>query len=83
MALFEVVTGDSWETIMYSMADVPAEAGGAPYRDDGPISNCLWALFCVIFVFIGQLFMAQLFVSVIIDSFELTEVRAHLSVVSS
>ena len=58
---------------MYAMADIPSEAGDAPYRDDGPFSNCLWALFCVIFVFVGQLFMAQLFVSVMIDSFALTE----------
>ena len=73
MALFEVSSGDSWETVMYAMADVPAEQGSAPYRDDGPLSNCMWALFCVIFVFMGQLFMMQLFVSIIIDSFSLTE----------
>ena len=73
MALFEVASGDSWETVMYAMADVPSEAGDAPYRDDGPFSNCVWALFCVVFVFVGQLFMAQLFVSVMIDSFALTE----------
>ena len=73
MALFEVASGDSWETVMYLMADVPTEAGQPPYRDDGPMSNCLWAFFCVIFVFMGQLFMMQLFVSVIIDSFSMTE----------
>ena len=73
MALFEVSSGDSWESVMYLMADVPAEAGQAPYRDDGPLSNCLWAFFAVIFVFMGQLFLMQLFVSVIIDSFSLVE----------
>ena len=55
------------------MADIPKEIDQAPYRDDGPLSNCMWALFCVLFVFMGQLFMMQLFVSVIIDSFSLTE----------
>ena len=59
--------------VMYLMADVPTEVNDAPYRDDGPVSNCLWAFFCVVFVFMGQLFMMQLFVSVIIDSFSLTE----------
>jgi hypothetical protein len=73
MSLFEVASGDSWETVMYLMADIPKEIDDAPYRDDGPLSNCLWALFCVLFVFMGQLFMMQLFVSVIIDSFSLTE----------
>ena len=73
MALFEVASGDSWETVMYAMADIPAKIDEAPYRDDGPMSNCMWAFFCVIFVFMGQLFMMQLFVSVIIDSFSVTE----------
>ena len=73
LVLFEVSSGDSWETVMYLMADVPKELDDAPYRDDGPLSNCLWAFFCVIFVFMGQLFMLQLFVSVIIDSFSFTE----------
>lgn len=58
---------------MYLMADVPNKLDEAPYRDDGPLSNCLWAFFCVIFVFVGQLFTMQLFVSVIIDSFSLAE----------
>jgi hypothetical protein len=72
MTLFEVASGDSWETVMYLMADIPAVAGEPPYRDDGPLSNCLWAFFCVGFVFIGQLFMMQLFVSVIVGCFGLT-----------
>ena len=60
LVLFEVASGDSWETVMYLMADVPDEVGLAPYRDDGPMSNCLWAFFCVIFVFMGQLFMVRI-----------------------
>ena len=27
MSLFEIASGDSWETVMYLMADVPAEQG--------------------------------------------------------
>ena len=73
MTLFEVASGDSWETVMYLMADVPQEAGQPPYRDDGPVSNAMWAFFCIIFVFIGQLFMMQLFVSVIVGCFGLTQ----------
>ena len=57
MTLFEVSSGDSWETVMYLMADIPSEVDQTPYRDDGPLSNCLWAFFCVAFVFSGQLFM--------------------------
>ena len=56
---------------MYMMADVAPEMDEAPYRDDG--AHSLWALFCVVFVFMGQLFIMQLFVSVIIDSFSIIE----------
>ena len=73
MTLFEVSSGDSWESVMYLMADINHADDQAPYRDDGPLGNCLWGFFCVAFVFVSQLFTMQLFVSVIIDSFSLAE----------
>lgn len=41
MTLFEVSSGDSWETVMYFMADIPAEINMAPKRNDGPMSSVL------------------------------------------
>ena len=69
--LFQVATGDDWETVMFSMADIPSEVDESPYRDDG--WHSLPALFCVLFAFITQLFTMQLMVSVIIDAFYLIE----------
>jgi len=69
LVLFEIATGDSWETVLWAMMDVPATEGMQPVQD-----NSRWSgMFCIVFVFVGQLFMLQLFVSVIIDSFNFRE----------
>ena len=44
------------------MTDIPEVDGGAPVE----FQSRYYGLFCVVFVFVGQLFMLQLFVSVII-----------------
>ena len=69
LILFEVATGDSWETVLFQMTDIPAEVGGQP----GENISRGYGFFCIVFVFVGQLFMLQLFVSVIIDSFNFAE----------
>lgn len=69
LVLFEVATGDSWESVLYLMTDVPDVIGEAPEEDNSRLSG----MFCIVFVFVGQLFMLQLFVSVIIDSFNFAE----------
>ena len=68
--LFEVASGDDWESVMYCMADIPTAVDGSPYRND---DNALNALFGVVFAFIAQLFTMQLLISVVIDAFYLTE----------
>ena len=69
--LFEVASGDDWESVMYCMADIPTAVDGSPYRNDG--FHSINALFCVVFAFIAQLFTMQLLISVVIDAFYLTE----------
>jgi len=69
LVLFEVATGDSWETVLFHLMDVPSEDKMQPQRDQSRWSG----MFCIVFVFVGQLFMLQLFVSVIIDSFNFAE----------
>jgi len=69
MVLFAVATGDSWENVLYCIVDAPGEAGEQPVRDQNR-----WAgMYLIFFVFVGQLFMLQLFVSVIIDSFNFAQ----------
>jgi hypothetical protein len=51
------------------MTDIPAQVGEQPREN---LSRG-YGFFCIIFVFVGQLFMLQLFVSVIIDSFNFAE----------
>jgi len=69
LTLFEIATGDSWEDIMWPMCDMPEAAGDPPILDQ----SRAYGLFAVIFTFVGSLFMLQLFVSVIIDSFNFSE----------
>ena len=37
-----------------TVSPVMSQLDDAPYRNDGPLSNCLWALFCVFFVSITK-----------------------------
>lgn len=69
LVLFEVATGDSWENILYCIIDSPNKIDEAPSFDN----SRGWGMYLIIFVFVGQLFMLQLFVSVIIDSFNFAE----------
>ena len=69
MALFEVSTGDSWETMLWATTNIPAKPREPPECD----LNWAWGFYMVIFVFVGQLFMIQLFVAVIIDTFVVRE----------
>jgi hypothetical protein len=69
LLLFEVATGDSWETVLFFCTDISDKLGDQPKEDQ----NRWYGMFVIVFVFVGQLFMLQLFVSVIIDSFNFTE----------
>ena len=69
MLLFEISSGDSWETMLWAATNVPQKAREKPECD----MSWAWGIYIVIFVFAGQLFMVQLFVAVVIDAFCLTE----------
>merc|ERR1719183_1630436 len=69
MVLFEVATGDAWEESLRSCSDIPDVIGKQPVQD----GNQMYGMYIIVFVFVGQLFMLQLFVSVIIDSFNFSE----------
>jgi len=69
LVLFEVATGDSWESVLYLIADIPAKDYEQPVLDQ----SRWYGMYLIIFVFVGQLFMLQLFVSVIIDSFNFAD----------
>ena len=73
--LFEVSTGDSWETMLWATTNIPAEAHETPSCN----GNWAWGFYMIIFVFVGQLFMIQLFVAVIIDTFVNTEGSGDLT----
>jgi len=69
LVLFEVATGDSWETVL----DLITMTRDNDNEQPQPDSSRIWGMYLIIFVFVGQLFMLQLFVSVIIDSFNFAE----------
>ena len=64
---------------MWAMCDISAEAYQAPYRDDGPFSSALYGLFCMICVSVLQLFMVQLFITVLICEFSKAEGSSMLT----
>ncbi len=63
-ALFQITTTEGWLEVMYASVDAHG-LHMQPHRDASPG----WVLFYIMFVFIGAMFVMNLFVGVIIDNF--------------
>ena len=63
-ALFQITTTEGWLEVMYASIDSHG-LHMQPHRDASPG----WVLFYIMFVFVGAMFVMNLFVGVIIDNF--------------
>jgi len=69
MILFTIASGDSWEDVLYLLSDVASGEDENPRVDNARF----YGMYVIFFVMVGQLFMIQLFVAVIINSFNFAE----------
>ncbi len=64
LALFEMTTTEGWMAVMYSGVDM-TEVGLQPKRD----THVVKALYFILFIIVGHMFILNLFVGVVIDNF--------------
>eukprot|EP00003_Mantamonas_plastica_P025079 TRINITY_DN4832_c2_g1_i1.p1 TRINITY_DN4832_c2_g1~~TRINITY_DN4832_c2_g1_i1.p1 ORF type:complete len:652 (-),score=247.12 TRINITY_DN4832_c2_g1_i1:68-2023(-) len=76
MTLFEMASGEGWVDVLFNGVDVVG-VGHAPMRNYSEIN----ALYFVAFIIVGQFFVVNLFVGVVIDAF--TKIKTQFNMKSA
>lgn len=66
MTMFTMMTTEGWTVIMFKLIDL-TEINQAPLKNNEP----LYIIFCSLFLTFGSLFILNLFVGVVINTFNL------------
>ena len=67
LTLFELITMESWPSIMYPAMDIPSRIGDHPVENNSKYN----ALFFITFIVVGAFFITNLFVGIIVYKFRI------------